>query len=380
MVHPNVFLNQAEIDFIVSRKIFREPFKTWYNNLIKDANTSLTVPVQSVTYKESTPDSGDIHDYWTEGIYAGWCKKVKINGICTAVTNCSYSPCGKDYCDGHVNPCQSRKDKDALIILGQAILKLGLAYSFTRKQEYADKVVSFIDTWCINPSTKMNPKFTNNQSHIDLAYYMPSIFYGADLIWNYIGWNSISKNKFKTWVENIITDAQSWNRPNNWENWRHLFIASGAVLVDDITSFNYVVDKFKKVISQQMNADGSLKEELKRANSLSYHVYALKAMTELAEITQHQSTDLYRYKTTDNKGIELGLDFIAPSVVSPSKWRYQQIKPYKSGKGGNGELWELAYTQFKKPVYASAIRAGGRPRFDDIMGAISITHGIDLPL
>lgn len=347
--HPNMFLNANEIATIKEKlDTNQQPWKAAYDNMISEDNKWLNMPIQSVTFGGNSPPSGDIHDYYTDPPYLS---------------------------DGVSNPSSDRTDYSALINVSRTVRYLGIAYVLTGNNAYADKAVQIINAWTVDPSTKMNPKFTNGQSHIEIAVATPGIFYGADLIWNYPGWDQSDKATFKEWAAQMIDSAKLWSNNNNFENWRLVLISSASVITDDANSRQYAFDRWKVIIPDQINIDGSMKQELGRTNSLTYSTFALNAMTQTAEIARHYNVDLYDYILTDGRGLEKALDFHTSYIIDPSTWSYQQISAYK---GDNSAIYELAYSFKQKSSYSNVInRWGGTPRnmYEmRVMGPTTLTH------
>lgn len=344
--HPNMYLNINDIENIKNKK-GQEPWKTAYDKLMSNANSMLSKSPPSVTYGGKTPPGGDKHDYFSEIPYSS---------------------------DGVFDPNSDRTDYDSAKALGKSVRDLGLAYALTGEEKYADKALEFIRVWTVDPSTKMNPKFTNDQSRIELSITIPGMFYGADLIWNYPGWDSSDRATFKDWTKKILASSKTWSRDNNFENWKLVFISSAAVIVEDSDSLDYAFERWKDLIPDQMNKDGSMKYEIRRTRSLTYSAYAINAMIQTAEIARHQGVNLYNYELDDGRGLEKALDFLAPYVANPSKWPYEQIDSF-DGDEDNAALYELAYTFKNKDTYKKAIDKWGRPMYDiRTMGPVTLTH------
>lgn len=347
--HPNMFLNTSEIEEIKEKlRTNQQPWKSAYDNMISEESKWLNIPVQSVTFGGNYPPSGDIHDYYTDPPYLN---------------------------DGIHNPNSDRTDYSALINASRSVRYLGIAYVLTGDNKYADKAVRLINAWTVDQSTMMNPKFTNGQSRIEISVATPGMFYGADLIWNYPGWNQSDKDIFKEWTRQMIDSAKTWSNDNNFENWRLVFISSASVITDDENSRQYAFDRWKAIIPDQVSIDGSMKKELLRTNSLTYSTFALNAMIQTAEIARHYNVDLYNYKLDDGRGLEKVLDFHVSYIVNPSTWSYKQISSYK---GDNTAIYELAYSFKQKPSYLSVInrwRGTYRNMYEmRVMGPATLTH------
>ena len=348
--HPKMYIDSNDTEKIKNNiGSNQEPWRMAYNRMILDANSTLLLTPSSVTHGGATPPSGDIHDYYTEAAYSS---------------------------DGVYDPNADRTDYYAAMKLGKSVRDLGMAYAFTGDSKYAEKALDFIRMWTINPGTMMNPKFTSG-SKVELAITLPGMFYGADLIWNYHGWDSSEKDKFKSWTIQMITNAKidDWcfsNVCQNWENWRLVFISSASVIAEDTNSRNYAFDRWKELIPGQIDDQGKMINEIGRTRSLDYSTYAVNAMIQTAEIARHYDVDLYNYTLPDGRGLEKALDYHVPYIINPDSWPYQQITSYD---GDNAAIYELAYLFKKKSSYKNVISKLGRPMYEKrIMGWVTLTH------
>jgi len=347
----NMFLNDIEINNIKNKITSgQQPWKDAYDKFMsQNVPVALNTGIQSVTYGGKIPPSGDKHDYFSEPPYT--------------------------IGDGLFDPNADRTDYNSAMAIGKAVRDLGLAYALTGENKYADKAIQLINTWTVNPTTKMNPKVTtfNSQAYIEIPITMPGMYYGADLIWNYQGWNVNDRNTFKEWVKltSVSRGRSKEVNPTNYENWKLLLISSSAVITEDNTDMNWVIQYWKELIPKQMNTQGQMTAELSRTRSLFYSMYAVNAMTQTAEITRHHGVDLYNYKTIDGKGLELAFDYHAPYLADKLTWPYQEIRPDLLEYA----TYENAYSFKQKTSYMDVIIKAVRPLYENrTMGAVTLTH------
>lgn len=350
-VHPSVFLTEQEISAIRSRVAHRaEPWFSLHRQLIVVADAALALPPQTVVGKGQQPASGNQHDYWTTRPYAG-------TG------------------DGVINPLNDRTDYKSAIRFSDAVRDLALAYRMTGEPRYARKAVALIETWMVDPSTRMTPRFTTTNSRIELAVTMPAAFYALDLLWDYPGWDDSAKQAAIDWVRRFGHASNAWRaeKANNFENWRVVVAASAGVVSGDGELAAGAFTEWQELLGRQMDRQGRLVEELDRTKSLSYSVYALKAMAISAEIAKRQGVDLYGYSDGRGRSLEKGFDFHAPYLVHPSSWPWQQIAPPDHG---DASVYELAYAFKNKRIYLDVLEAYGRPIEENrILGPVTLTHG-----
>lgn len=357
-LRPNTYLSQPELDAIRSKIEQRaEPWFTAYQSLLASAELSLNLTPPSIK-KRPINQHREGRLYQTQAPYCGW---RAVDGR------------KPDCRDGHINPQADRHDYQQAIAISKAMTQLGLAYRLTKDARFARKATELIHHWALAPTTRMVPRFTPG-SWIELSLTMPGIIYGADLIYDYPGWDYHQKQQFQVWVSRFGQSAMSWSRHNNFENWRVNLIATIGAYLRDEKLLAYAFGHYRWLIGEQINHKGQLVHELQRSKSLFYSLFALNAMTQTAEIARHFGVDLYDYQLEDGRGLKLALDYHAPIVRGSKGWPFEQIAPLKHTD--NIALFELAYSHWQAPQYREVIEYWGRPmRESRVLEAITLTHG-----
>ncbi len=330
-----------------------EPVATAYNKAIANAEQAMSTKLQSVTYQGQSS-----HDYYTQKPY-NWSNNMP-------------SPCGSTHCDGYINPKADRGDYSASILMARAVRSLGIAYALTGETKYAKRAIEHINSWAINSSTYMSPKVFGSQGIEQYATF-PAMFYGASLIQSYSGWADSEKTQFLQWTKDFIYHAETYSYSNNWENWRQAFIITGAASINDKNLINQQILRFKSTLTNFIDSTGRMKKELSRTRSLDYSMYALAAMTVIAEVAHQRGVNLYNYQA-GSVGLTLAWQYHTPYLLNTSSWPYEQIKSYnKEGLG----IYEIAYARTKDPQYLKVINKYGRPLYEDrCFGPITLTHGV----
>lgn len=346
-----IFFKQEDIPRIKARvEAGDEPWASAYVQAMELADKAMGQEPVTVTRK-----GPGRHEYWTDSPYGGW---NKVDG-------------GKDTRDGQINPQADRGDYYAAIALENAVRDLGIGYVFTREEQYAEKAVSLMRTWCLDPETYMAPELTNGQSPIELFVTIPGMFYGGGLCEGATAWKSGEWEAWLGWVGDFTESVTEREFTNNFANWRVVLLAISAILRDDDAGLNAAFDAWRALIPDQVAEDGHLVREIGRTKSLDYSTYALNAMVLTATIAGLHGVDLYGYEV-EGKSLERVLDYHAPYVVDADGWPYEQIAPYK---GDNIALFELAYAWKAKASYGSAVEKWGRPMYEHrIGGPVTLTN------
>ena len=134
--HPNIFLNQTEIDAIMVKvNAGASPWKSAYSSMISAANSSLSAGAKSVADNGAgVGGNGNVHLFSTDAPYTS----------CTSL---------------------NRGDLNAAEHMSKHIQNLGLAYAFTKQAKYADKCIALLKHWMTNPATYMYPLNRNWSPH-----------------------------------------------------------------------------------------------------------------------------------------------------------------------------------------------------------------------
>jgi hypothetical protein len=82
------------------------------------------------------------------------------------------------------------------------------------------------------------------------------------------------------------------------------------------------------LLPDQMAANGSFPEELRRTKPYGYSLFNLDAMAMICQILSDDNNDLWTYQTADGKGIEKGLNFLYPYVDDKASWPFKKDVMY----------------------------------------------------
>jgi len=353
--HPNMYLNQSEIDAIKAKVAAnQEPWKTAYNKLISDANAALNMTPTSVV------DDGGGHYWRTDDPYTT---------------------------DGVYDPSAHRNDYINANHITDAMRDLALAYQLTGNTQYADGAILLINHWFINPATYMEPDPTNNGpatpghgsgGSIEIYITLPAAFYAGDLLWDYPGWSVTDRSALQQWAQDALTLLPLTSYGNNWDNWLTLFRMSMAVATEDEAILATAFNRWKSLVGSQVRSDGLLGQELSRTRSLDYSMFSLNPMTQGAEIARHYGEDLYSYTTADGKNLEKVFNAYTPYLLNPSSWPYQQIiVPFTDADGV--QVYEMGYLYKQKPEYLQVVnlyrsKHGGVLIDNWTQGPLTLTH------
>ncbi|WP_111977611.1 alginate lyase family protein [Algibacillus agarilyticus] len=301
-------------------------------SMLKKADKALTRKLNPVTNKPQAGPSGSKHDYVSIGPY-WWPDKTKADGL----------PWIRK--DGEVNPLTRGNNTDQT--RAKAFLHdlgaLNLAYLYTHQKEYLHKAKQLINTWLINPDTKMNP-------NLDYAQGVPGSSTGRPF--GVIEWENIANvvtsiellNAYKMADNHFIEQSNAWlNEYLTWLLTSKIGIAEGATKNNHATWYDYQViglmlhlgqkDNAKaythtvkrRRIDSQIHKSGAQPHELARTKSVSYTSMNLMAFLKVAELAKQVDIDLLHYKGDKGQSIKAATQYLQLHAQGHKKWKHPQI-------------------------------------------------------
>ena len=306
--------------------------QTSLDQLLKEANTYLPQTPPSVVEKTQLPPSGDKHDYLSISKY-WWPDPSKPNGL----------PYIRH--DGKVNPeFYSIPDKSNLEKMIDSVKTLSLSYYFTNDIKYAEKAAQFLRTWFLDSNTHMNPNLNYAQTVPGMTklksggiidtHNLPAVVDSIGLIQNSRVWTQQDQSgitqwftQFQNWLLNSEAGKDESQHTNNHGTWYDAQVVPIALFLNKTDMAKSIIqNNTENRLVNQIQSDGSQPIESKRTKSLSYSIFNLAALFELANTARHVQIDLWNYKTTKGVGLRNALDYVIPYLDGNVKsWPYQQI-------------------------------------------------------
>lgn len=296
--------------------------------LIKEANAILSKKeLYSVTYKKQTPAGASKHDYYSLSRYAH--------------PNPNTSD-GLPYItiDGKVNPeIKSFSDSYMQASISDDVYKLGLAYYFTEDEKYVVWAKKLIKVFFINKKTKMNPNFEfsqivkgkpNTGGATISALPFVKLIDGIQLIkvsktWTAKDHKAIQEwfTVFQEWMLYSKKGKQQAKATNNIGTYYTVQTAVYSLFIGDTELAKQIIEKQgKERIENQIDSEGKMPLELKRATPWGYVKYTLTAFDYLVEVANIMDVDLYSFINTKGGSVEKMHQWLIPYAKGEKKWEY----------------------------------------------------------
>lgn len=292
--------------------------------VIKAANQYLSEKPITITASTSSRSAGGPHDFFSEGDY--WWPDPKD-------PNAPYIQR-----DGMTNPDNFVEHRRALIRLSLQVPALVAAWKLTKDKRYATHAAAHLRAWFIDERTRMNPNLQYAQAihgrttgrgigiidtihlvevarAIEIlkdsgAFSMTEL--GALTQWfkDYLSWMTSSKNGIEE------RDAKN-NHGTCWV----MQVAAFAHLTGDQKLSEYCRDRFRTIIvANQIAADGSFPEELRRTKPYGYSLFNLEAMAAICQILSTAGENLFTFQTADGRGFRRAMEYMAPFIRDKKSW------------------------------------------------------------
>jgi len=334
---PRVFLLDAQVIEANRLRVQQgdAELKPALKQLTRQADKLLDAGPFSVMDKQSTPPSGDKHDYQSIGPY-WWPNPDKADGL----------PYLRK--DGQVNPERSKTgDAQSFKSMREAVVTLAYAWHFTGQENYAQHAASLLRTWYLDPATRMNPNMQYAQAipgrtegrgiGIVDAHSQPKLIDAIGLLQSSKAWTDTDQQGMVEWFDAFLNwlltskhGKDEARTKNNHATQYDVQVASYALFVGKPDIAKEVLSNVaKKRIATQIGPDGSQPHELARTRSWDYSVFNTLHFAHLAVLGEHVGVDLWQ-QPEGQPSILSAIDYLLPYATGQKKWQSIQIRSFNA--------------------------------------------------
>jgi hypothetical protein len=332
---PQVFLLDRATLFAEKQHYTADPNNVLASAIREAADHAMKEGPFSVMDKQDAPPSGDKHDYMSMGTY--WWHNPK-------------TPNGLPYIrrDGERNPeIEKIPDHQNMGRVGKGSRILALAFYLTGNEAYAARAAVLLRTWFLDPGTRMNPNLnfgqgipgitTGRGTGIIDSRGLTDVVDAAGLLASSKNWTPADEKGMEKWFADYLSWLQQSSigqdeakAANNHGSFYDVQVADFALFTGKPElARDVILEAKEKRLARQVMPDGSQPLEAERTRGLSYSVFNLEGLMDLAVLGEHTQVDLWHYQTKDGRSIRKALEYLLPYAAGEKKWEHQQITDFQ---------------------------------------------------
>jgi hypothetical protein len=304
------------------------------SRVISAANKYLKERPITITASHSPRSAGGLHDFFSEGDY-WWPDPANPNGPYIQR-------------DGMSNPNNFVDHRQALIRMSVQVPALVAAWKITRDIRYARAAASHLRAWFVDESTRMNPnlqyaqaihgRFTGRGIGIIDTIHLVEVARAVQVLAPANALTAKDLGTIKRWFRDYLTwlttsknGTDERDARNNHGTCWVMQVAAFARLLDDEKLLDYCRERFKTVlVPNQIAADGSFPEELRRTKPYGYSLFNLDAITTVCQILSAPDDNLWTFKLSDDRGIGRAMEYMYPYIKDKKSWPLKPDVMYDS--------------------------------------------------
>jgi hypothetical protein len=355
---PRVFLLDGSTLLAEKQHYAADPNNSLVAAIHEAADRAMAEGPFSVMDKQIVPPSGDKHDYMSMGTY--WWPNPK-------------TPNGLPYIrrDGERNPeIEKIPDHQNMSRVGRNSRLLALAFYLTGNEAYAARAALLLRTWFLDPATRMNPNLnfgqgipgitTGRGTGIIDSRVLTDVVDAVGLLAESKNWTAADQKGMETWFAVYLSWLQQSSigqdearASNNHGTFYDVQVADFALFLNKPGLAREVIQQAEsKRLGRQVMMDGSQPLEAERTRGLSYSLFNLEALMDLAVLGEDVQVDLWHFQTQDGRSIRKALDYLLPYAVGEKKWEHQQMTDFNPRE--TVPLLFLAAVKLASPQYEKA--------------------------
>lgn len=300
--------------------------------ILKDAAWALQQKPVTVTDQSSSRSAGGKHDFFSEGDY-WWPNPVSAD-----------SPYIQK--DGMTNPDNFVAHRYAMIRFSRVIGALGSAYKITGEQKYVRHALLHCKAWFVDTATMMHPnllyaqaikgRFTGRGIGVIDAIQLMEVVQGLTAMQEAKGMDKKTLEGTKNWFEQFLQwltthkyGRDEMNAANNHGTCWVMQVGAFAKFTGNEELMKFCRDRYRTILlPNQIAADGSFPQELRRTKPYGYSIFNLDAMATICQTLSTKEDNLWNYQTADGRSIKKGIEYLYPFVADKNKWPHQRDVMY----------------------------------------------------
>jgi len=299
----------------------------------------------------------DVHDYYSQAPF-WWPDPTNPTGAYV-------------HKDGQLNPDRFLANRNALSAMCESVYTLGAAAFLLDDPRYARRAARDINTWFVNPKTRMNPNLefaqvingssaARGEGILEGRVFIHAI-QGMEFLAHTGAWDSKDQAAVHRWFEEYLTwltrskkGQYEKKSGNNHASWWTAQTAAVASFVQNRAVENMTFAYYReRILPSQIHADGSAPREEAGTRSPFYSAFNLEAYATTCRIAQVNGEDLWNVEGKKGVTIAAVVEHLRPTLLDPKGWSKEQIAEFQ-----NNGVYALAFIGMglKNPQYVALYR------------------------
>jgi Alginate lyase len=294
------------------------------DRVLSAAKTYLSESPITITASRSPRSAGDAHDFFSEGDY-WWPDPQNPDGPYIQR-------------DGMTNPDNFTDHRRYLMRLSVQVPALVAAWKLTGDDRYAAHAAKHLRAWFLDEKTRMNPhlkfaqaikgRVTGRGIGIIDTIHLVEVARAVELLENSTSLSKVERTGVKQWFADYLNwmtthpyGIEEREAKNNHGSCWVMQVAAFARLTGNQELLGYCRERFKTVlVPNQMAADGSFPQEMRRTKPYGYALFNLDAMATISRILSTPQENLWTFELADGRGMRKAMEFMTPYIRNKKSW------------------------------------------------------------
>lgn len=292
--------------------------------VLKAASQYLSEQPITITASRSPRSAGGLHDFFSEGDY-WWPDPNNPEGPYIQR-------------DGMTNPDNFVEHRRALMRLSVQVPALVAAWKLTKDQRFAKHAARHLRAWFIDEPTRMNPsllyaqaikgRFTGRGIGIIDTIHLVEVTRAIEVMETSGALSAVELAEIKKWFANYLQwmtthkyGIDERDAKNNHGTCWVMQAAAFARLTGNQEIQEFCRSRFKAVlVPNQIAANGSFPEELRRTKPYGYSLFIVDAMSTICELLSTPKDNLWTFELGDGRGMRKAITYMFPYIRDKRTW------------------------------------------------------------
>lgn len=295
-----------------------------HDRVLKAAKEYLAEAPMTVTASTSPRSAGGAHDFFSEGDY-WWPDPEHPDGPYIQR-------------DGMSNPDNFTAHRRYLMRLSVQVPALAAAWKITKDPRYAAQAARQLRAWFVDERTRMNPnlqyaqaikgRVTGRGTGIIDTIHLVEVARAIEVLEASSALSKDEQARIKQWFADYLRwmtthpyGIEEREAKNNHGTCWVMQVAAFARLTGNQELMSYCRQRFKTVIvPNQMDADGSFPQELRRTKPYGYSLFNLEAMATICQLLSTPEDNLWTFALPDGRGMRKAMAYMEPYIRNKKSW------------------------------------------------------------